>query len=155
MPAAPTTDDRLTVGTDELTVRVRSGETGGALLAAEVRMAPGGGPPVMHRHPPSELYHVLEGEFAFHVADAKGAVERIVAGPDAVVPIAGGVPHTIRNESPAPATALVVWAPGEAMERFTRAAAALAAQGPAAMDEVLALAARHGIEVTGPVPGDD
>jgi oxalate decarboxylase/phosphoglucose isomerase-like protein (cupin superfamily) len=154
MTATPT-DERMTVGTDELTVRVRSAHTGGALFAAEVRMGPGGGPPVMHRHPPGELYHVLDGEFTLHVADAAGTVRRTVAGPGAVVPIAGGVPHTIRNESPAPATALVVWAPGEAMERFTRAAAALAAQGPAAMDEVLALAARHGIEVTGPVPGDD
>jgi oxalate decarboxylase/phosphoglucose isomerase-like protein (cupin superfamily) len=153
--AATPTAERLIVGTDELTVRVRSADTGGALFAAEVRMAPGGGPPVMHRHPPGEIYHMLDGELAFHVADAAGTVRRIVAGPGAVVPIAGGIPHTIRNESPAPARALVVHAPGEAMERFARAAAALAAEGPAAMDDVLALAARHGIEVTGPMPGGD
>jgi mannose-6-phosphate isomerase-like protein (cupin superfamily) len=154
MTTARAADERLTVGTDELTVRVRSADTGGALFAAEVRMAPGGGPPVMHRHPPGELYHVLDGEFALHVADAAGTVRRVVAGPGAVVPIAAGVPHTIRNESAAPATALVVWAPGEAMERFVRGAAALASEGPAAMADVLALAARHGVEVTGPMPGD-
>ncbi len=151
-----TTDDataeRLTVGTDELVVRVRSDQTGGALLAAEIRMRPGGGPPVMHRHAPSELYHVLEGELAFHVADADGTVHRTVAGPGAVVPIAGGVPHTIRNESAAGAAALVVHTPGESMERFARAASALAAAGGATMDQVLVLAGRHGIEVTGPVP---
>jgi hypothetical protein len=44
-----------------------------------------------------------------------------------------------------------VHAPGEQIERFARAAAALAADGTAEMDDVLALAARHGIEQTGPI----
>ena len=53
-------------------------------------MEPGGGPPVMHRHPP-----------------------------------------------------------GEPMERFARAAAALDAP---TMADVLELATRHGVEMTGPIP---
>src|SRR3954453_8752402 len=74
---------------------------------------------------------------------ADGAVTRTVAGPGAVVPIAGGREHTIRNEANGPAAADVVFSPREAMERFARAAAAL--EDPL---EVLALAEAHGIEMT-------
>ena len=129
----------LRVGADELTVRAASSETGGAIFAAEVRMPPGGGPPRMHRHAPSEVYYVLEGEFTFHLDD-----EARVAGPGEVVPIAGGLAHTIRNHADAPARALVVYSPGEQMEHFAHAAAALVDPG---IDDVLALAARHGIEL--------
>ena len=38
------------------------------------------------------------------------------------------------------------------MERFLRAANALAADGPPEPEAVLALAARHGIEITGALP---
>ena len=133
----------MRVGSDELSVRVSSTETGGAIFAAEVTMAPGGGPPLLHRHDPSEIYHVLDGEFTFYVEGA----ERRTAVAGNVVPIAGGLAHTIRNESSAPATALVVYAPGEQMERFVHAAAELSS-----MDEALALAERHGITMLGPLP---
>jgi hypothetical protein len=46
----------------------------------------------------------------------------------------------------------VVHAPGAPMERFTRAAVALAANGPPSMDAVLAIAAKNGIELLGPIP---
>lgn len=133
-------------------MRVRSAETGGALFAAEVQMAPGGGPPVMHRHAPGELYHVLAGEFAFYIEDEYGVVRRSTASAGEVVPIPGGRPHTIRNESPADARAFVVHAPGEQMERFACAAAALASNGSPSIEDVLELAGRHGVEMTGPIP---
>jgi hypothetical protein len=47
--------------------------------------------------------------------------------------------------------AFVVHAPGAPMERFTRAAAALA-EGSSSMDAVLAIAAKYGIELLGPIP---
>lgn len=152
MSASPATSDRLTVGAEELIIRAGSTQTGGSLFAAEVRMPPGGGPPVMHRHAPTELYHVLEGEFAFYITDAAGTVHRTTATAGAVVPIAGGWAHTIRNESAAEARALAVYAPGETMERFARAAAALAREGTPTIDDVLELAGRHHIEMTGPIP---
>src|SRR4051794_15205358 len=83
------------------------------------------------------------GELAFYVEGADGAVRRTVAGPGAVVPIAGGCEHTIRNESDKPAEAVVAFAPGQPMERFGRAAAEL--EDPR---EVIALAEVHGIEMT-------
>ena len=149
------TQDRLRVGTDEITFRVTSGQTGGALLAAEVRMPPGGGPPALHRHDPDEVYRLERGRLAIYVEDDAGQVRRLVAGPSDVVHIAGGRAHTIRNESDADALAYVVFTPGTAMEGFVRAAARLAGDGPPAAADVLALAERHGIRMAGPVPADD
>jgi mannose-6-phosphate isomerase-like protein (cupin superfamily) len=80
--------ERLRIGSDEITLRAHS-ET---LLAAEVTIPAGGGPPAMHRHPSEELYRVEAGELAVY---REG--ERIVAGPADVVHIASGQPHTVRN----------------------------------------------------------
>lgn len=131
--------DTLSVGTDELTFRVTSAESDGALLAVEVRLPAGGGPPALHRHAAAEIYRVEDGELAIYVED-----DRIAAGAGAVVSIPGGRAHTVRNETDAEARAYVVFSPGTEIERFMRAAGALTAPGPA---EVMALAERHGIEM--------
>ncbi|WP_210767641.1 cupin domain-containing protein [Cellulomonas humilata] len=142
------------MGTDEITVLATSAQSGDALFAVQVRMQPGGGPPVMHRHAPGEVYHVLEGEFTIYEAEAQaGVVRRTTATAGDVVALAGGTAHSVRNESGADAVAFVVHAPGPPMEGFSRAAAALAAQGSPSMEDVLAIAAEHGIELLGPVPG--
>lgn len=153
LPVALDDAPRLAMGTDEIAVLADSSQTGGALFAAVVRMPPGGGPPVMHRHAPGEVYHVLEGEFAFYVGDPSDVVTRTIVPAGHVMPLAGGVPHTIRNESDAVAEAFVVHAPGAPMEGFTRAAAELAARGQTTMEAVLRIAGDHGIELLGPVPG--
>ena len=108
----------------------------------------------MHRHAPGEVYHILEGQFTFYMGGLDTPLQRLTAGPGQVVPLAGGTPHTIRNESDADAVAFFVHAPGEPMESFSRAAAALAADGPPSMESVLAIAQRHGIELLGPIPVD-
>jgi quercetin dioxygenase-like cupin family protein len=135
----------LRVGHDEVAVRLTTADTGGTLLAFDVTMPPGGGPPALHRHAPAEVYRVLEGEFAFYLDD-----ERTVAREGDVVHIAGGREHTIRNESAAPARAYVTFLDGaERMEAFMHAAAQ--AGSP---DELPAVAARCGIEITRPVASD-
>jgi mannose-6-phosphate isomerase-like protein (cupin superfamily) len=144
--------ERLLLGLDRITVLATSAQTGGALFAVEIRMPPGGGPPVLHRHAPGEIYYVTDGEFTFYVADGDVTVRRVTARAGDVVPLAGGTPHTIRNESVADAVAFVVHAPGAPMENFSRAVAALAAGGSPSMDAVLTIAAQHGIELLGPVP---
>jgi mannose-6-phosphate isomerase-like protein (cupin superfamily) len=144
--------ERLLMGTDEITILAGCDETGGALFAVEIRMHPGGGPPVMHRHRPGEIYHVLDGEFTFYTDEGAAGVRRVTATAGEVVPLAGGVPHTIRNESDRDAVAFVVHAPGAPMEQFGRAVAAVAAAGPPDMATVLEIAARNGIELLGPVP---
>jgi quercetin dioxygenase-like cupin family protein len=122
--------DSIRVGADELTFQV----TSEALLAVEVRMPPGGGPPGLHRHAPDELYRGERGEFAVYLED-----QRITLGPGDVVHIPGGVAHTVRNETEDAASAYVVFSPGAEMEAFVRAVA----RDPA---DVVALAQRHGIE---------
>jgi mannose-6-phosphate isomerase-like protein (cupin superfamily) len=151
LPVDPATAECLRVGFDEMRVLATSADTNGALFAVEVRMAPGGGPPVMHRHDPAEIYLVTEGELTFHLG--LGAEARVVtARAGEVVPMAGGTPHTIRNESDADAVAFGVHTPGATMETFSRAAAAMAAEGEPAIGDVLALAERCGIEMLGPIP---
>lgn len=152
-PADPRTAERLALGTDELVVLADCAHTNGDIFAVLLRMPPGGGPPVMHRHAPSEVYHVLEGELAFYLGRADGAVDRVPVRAGQTMPMAGGTPHSIRNESDHEAVAFGVHSPGTAMEGFSRAAAALAAGGAPGMDAVLAIAEEHGIELLGPVPG--
>lgn len=139
------------LGGDEIVVLATGARTGGAIFAVEIRMSPGGGPPVMHRHDPGEIYHVLEGEFTFYIGDPTGSVRRVSAAAGDVVPLAGGTPHTVRNESAADAVAFVVHSPAAVMEGFSRAAAALTAP---TMERVLALAQEHGVELLGPIPAD-
>jgi quercetin dioxygenase-like cupin family protein len=131
--------ETIDVGGDQVVVRCASEQSGGAVLALEVTIPPGGGPPMLHRHDPFELYRVERGELTFDLGG-----ERLRAAAGSVVAIPGGAEHTVRNESEREARAFVVFTPGAAMEAFIRAAAAL--ESPAAED-VLALAARHGIEM--------
>jgi mannose-6-phosphate isomerase-like protein (cupin superfamily) len=136
--------DRLALGTEEVRVHVQTPD----LLVLEVRLPPGGGPPVLHRHAPEEVYRVLEGELALHLEEAPGTVRRRVVRAGDVAHIPAGREHTVRNESGEGAVALAVFAPGAPMIGFLRAASRLEAPAPA---DVLALADRHGIAMTRPV----
>jgi mannose-6-phosphate isomerase-like protein (cupin superfamily) len=151
LPVDYDTAERIALGGDEIVVLASCADTAGALFAIEMRMPPGGGPPVMHRHAPGEVYLVRSGEFTFYLGDEEPA-RRITAGAGDVVPMAGGIPHTVRNESDEDAVAFVVHAPGGSMEGFSRAAAALAEDAEPTMDAVLAIAGEHGIELLGPPP---
>jgi mannose-6-phosphate isomerase-like protein (cupin superfamily) len=142
----------LRVGSELATVLATTRETNGDLFAVELRMPPGGGPPVMHRHAPSEIYRVLSGEFTFYVTGSDGTTGRRVARAGETVTLAGNTPHTVRNESLEDAVALQVHAPGGPMEGFIRSAAALAADHTPTIEEVLAIAECNGIELLGPVP---
>jgi oxalate decarboxylase/phosphoglucose isomerase-like protein (cupin superfamily) len=143
--------ERVSVGGDEIIFRVTSEESAGALCVLDLRMPPGSGPPMLHRHDAFELYRVDRGELALYIEDDRGMVRRQVAGPGALIAIPGRREHTIRNESGDEARAFVIFSPGDAMERFAREAGALAEHGKPEIDEVLALASAHGIEITRPL----
>ena len=66
------------------------------------------------------------------------------------MPLAGGTPHTVRNESSADAVAFVVHSPAAVMEVLPGRRGAAAPS----MDRVLALAQEHGVELLGPIPAD-
>jgi hypothetical protein len=145
------TAERLTLGTDELTVLATSAETGGAPFAVMVRMPPGGGPPVLHRHDPGEVYYVVDGQFTFYTGGPDTPAERFTAGPGT------GCCSRRWNSSHGSQRVgrrrvRVVHAPGAPMENFSRAAATLPADQPPSMEAVLAIAQRQGIELLGPIP---
>jgi mannose-6-phosphate isomerase-like protein (cupin superfamily) len=100
----------------------------------------------------TEIYYVLEGEFTIHVGEADVTPRPVTAIAGDVVPLPGGTPHTIRNQSDVDAVAFVVHAPGPVMEGFSRAVAATATERSLGIEDVLSLAARHGIEMLGPIP---
>jgi CRP-like cAMP-binding protein len=106
-------------------------------------MPPGGGPPVIHRHDPSEIYYILEGEFTFYLGGGDSTPRQVIAGAGDVVPLPGGTPHTVRNQSDADAVAFVVHTPGPVVEGFTRAAGAIAIAGSPSRGCAV-LAERHG-----------
>jgi mannose-6-phosphate isomerase-like protein (cupin superfamily) len=141
----------MLIGGDEVTFRVTSRHSDGAILAFDVRMPSGGGPPAMHRHEPFEVYRVERGQLAFYLEGEDGGVKRTLAGPGSVVAIPGGREHTIRNESDREASAFVAFTPGTRMERFLRAAGELAAHGTPRVEDVLAVAQAHGVEITRPL----
>jgi oxalate decarboxylase/phosphoglucose isomerase-like protein (cupin superfamily) len=144
--------DVVEVGGDVVEFQVTSERSGGALVAYDVVFAPGGGPPMLHRHDDFELYRVEAGELAFYLEDEDGETSRRLAPAGTVVTIPGGREHTVRNESASPARAFAVLAPGVGIERFARGAGELATHGEGAgVEEVIALAAASGIEITRPV----
>ena len=142
--------ETLRVGGDEMEIQMSSAESDGALLAYDVTIAAGGGPPHLHRHEAVEVFKVEAGELTFYLADEQGEVERRAAGPGEVVAIPSNREHTIRNEAGAAARAFAVLSPGDRMEHFARAAAALGSA--ASPEQVSLLAAANGIVVTGPLP---
>ena len=80
LPVDYDTAERLMLGPDQITILATCAQTNDALFAVEVRMPPGGGPPVMHRHAPGEVYYVTEGEFTFYTVDEYDTVSRCTAG---------------------------------------------------------------------------
>ncbi len=89
----------LRLGADQVVVHVTTADSDSALIAAEVEIPSGGGPPFLHRHDSFELYRVESGELTFHLARTGGDVTTRTERAGAVVAIPGGAEHTIRNES--------------------------------------------------------
>jgi quercetin dioxygenase-like cupin family protein len=145
----------LNVLGDLIHVKVTAEQTDGAFSMFEIVAPPGGGPP-LHRHPPCEAFHVLDGTLLIQGA---GDVET-PAGPGDTVVIAGNAPHTYHNPGPGNARFLVTLAPG-GFERFFAELGTPAADateptppaGPPDIDHIMAITGRHGIEMLqGPQP---
>jgi mannose-6-phosphate isomerase-like protein (cupin superfamily) len=134
-------------------VHARGGQTGGRLGLVECVAPPGHQPPPHVHHREDEGFYVLEGELTLHVDD--GAV---TLGPGAFCNAPRGVPHTFRVTSDAPARWLVVSSPAGFEAFVTEYGEPAAAEelpvldGPPDVERLVAVAARHGIEILGP-PG--
>jgi mannose-6-phosphate isomerase-like protein (cupin superfamily) len=112
----PNEGEHLMVGSDIVTVKASSLHTSGHMLMVEVRVAPGGGPPALHRHESAEVFYILEGEFEVSTADDAGNVtkETLMAGDTLAIPSMAW--HNFKNTSSSQGRILVVHSPtvGEA-----------------------------------------
>ena len=103
----PTTGERIVIHTS-------GEETGGALLAFEVSLPPGGHVPAPHAHPrQAEQFTVLDGELEFRVG-----CRALTARRGDVIRIPPRTLHWFGNRGPVPARATVEVRPALRMEEL-------------------------------------
>jgi quercetin dioxygenase-like cupin family protein len=127
------------------TVLVRSEESARRVAVIESTMAAAAKGPPLHTHAFDETLYVLEGELSFQLGD-----ELTLVGAGEVAFALGGTPHTLANQSEAPARFLIVCTPSGFEREFARRAAALAGTEPPAW----AMQPIPEVTVVGPRIGD-
>ncbi len=126
-------------------------QSGGDFFVMEVEVAPDGGVPPLHTHPAAEFFYTLEGELTYFRLDGDELVE-FSGGPGTNAYIPGGVPHTYRNFSGAPARYLATLSPPEEMQDFLVEAGVRAGDPARTPEEVLEIGARFGLVTFDVVP---
>jgi quercetin dioxygenase-like cupin family protein len=107
---------------ERIVIRRCADETGGALLAWELFLAPGGRVPSTHAHPEQEeRFTVLGGAMRFRV---RGRVVILTAGETLIVP--AGTVHSFANAGRDPAHVAVETRPALEMRALLETAAAMA-----------------------------
>jgi mannose-6-phosphate isomerase-like protein (cupin superfamily) len=107
------------VVTDVTTIKASGENTSGKLLVLEVTVAPGGGPPVLHRHEYSEVFLFQEGEFEVSTVDEAYTPTTVRVGAGDTVSIPSMVWHNFKNVGEAPGRFTAVHSPA-VMEDFMR-----------------------------------
>jgi quercetin dioxygenase-like cupin family protein len=131
---------------NEITVKLDSAQTGGALFVFENTVGPGEGvPPHVHSQE-DEMIHMIEGTCEVFL---DGKVFTAAAG--SVINFPRNVVHGFRNTSGAPARALFIATPGENFEAFFNELSAVAPTRPADMEKVASIFARYGLPIAAPV----
>lgn len=120
-------------------------ETGGLYTMFTETTPPGGGPPPHWHTRQDEWFHVLEGRVAFWKDGGWSE-----AGPGASVFIPRGAPHTFKNVGETPLKMLIHVAPSGFEDFYAEAAVEFNRPEGPAMPEIIAIAARHGIEFLPP-----
>ncbi|HEV2813414.1 MAG TPA: cupin domain-containing protein [Solirubrobacteraceae bacterium] len=152
MTTTTDTPDTFLVMQDLVRLHVGHEQTGGGYFVMEVTVPPGGGPPPIHTHAPHELFFTLEGELTYFREEDDGELTVIAGGPGTSAFIPGGVPHTYRNFSDAPARYLGVLS-GATMQDFLVAAGVPVGAAPRSPEDVIAMSIAFGLEWTDRVPG--
>ena len=111
-------EGRTIPGTDAMTLKATSVETGGSIGFLEVTSPPGAGPPRHIHHSHDELFYVLEGEVLFLFG------EPLVSGlPGTFVFIPRGTVHAAKVIGSEPGKVLAAHIPGgmeQSFEEFTQ-----------------------------------
>ena len=110
---------------ERFTFTATAASTGGALLAFELALRPGGAVPIAHVHPiQTERFEVVSGRMRFRIG-----LRRRLAGSGDVVEVAPGVAHTFANAGPDEAHVRVEVRPALAMEEMLSDVVAMARAG--------------------------
>jgi mannose-6-phosphate isomerase-like protein (cupin superfamily) len=136
----------IDLGNFGMTVKASEDLTGRTFTLLEATEPPDFGPPMHIHHNAAEAFYVLEGEYIIFIEDQQ---TRCPAGSFIYIPL--GVKHGFRVGSVA-SRKLNLYAPGVMVGYFEELAAAIA-DGAADDERLLAIAAKNGVEVVGPVPG--
>ena len=94
-------------GTDAITLKATSEETGGSIGFLEATGSPGYGPPRHIHRSHDELFYVLEGEFLFLVGE-----RQVSAPPGTFVFIPRGTVHAAKGIGTEPGKVLAAYIPG-------------------------------------------
>jgi quercetin dioxygenase-like cupin family protein len=133
-------DSRSPIGGD-MTFLARGEQTNGALVAADVAVPPGQGPPLHVHTREDEWAYVLEGDLRWKLGDELSATP---AGSFVFIP--RGVAHTFQNTGSEPGRMLVMFAPA-GMETFFDRLSKLTAFDP---DAFRRAGAEVGMDTVGP-----
>lgn len=110
------------VSGERIVIRQRASETGGALLAWELFLAPGGRVPSSHAHPrQEEVFTVVEGLLRLRVRSRSRTLK-----PGDSVRVAPGAVHSFANPGQQTAHVMVETRPALEMEALLATAAAMA-----------------------------
>ena len=143
---APGAGPVLDMGPFSMTVKATSSRTESALTLLEADEPSGFGPP-MHVHDDAgEGFYVLSGEYIVYIGTDE---HRCPAGSFVWVP--AGVEHGFRVGA-AQSRKLNIYVPSAMEGYFDALAASASGANPLSDDELVELAARHAMRVTGPVP---
>jgi mannose-6-phosphate isomerase-like protein (cupin superfamily) len=111
--------EHLQVVSDIVTIKASGRDTSGLLVVLEARVPPGGGPPVLHRHPSAETFYILDGTFEFTCLASDEQASKVTAGAGDTVAIASQVWHNFKNIGATPGRFLAIHSSAE-MEDFAR-----------------------------------
>jgi mannose-6-phosphate isomerase-like protein (cupin superfamily) len=117
-------EGRTIPGTDAITLKATSEETGGSVGFLEATSAPGTGPPRHIHHSCDELFYVLEGEFLFLVGE-----RQVSALPGTFVFIPRGMVHAAKVVGSEPGKMLAAYIPGGLERSFEEFAKLRTEQG--------------------------
>jgi mannose-6-phosphate isomerase-like protein (cupin superfamily) len=117
-------EGRTIAGTDAITLKATSEETGGSVGFLEATSSPGTGPPRHIHHSCDELFYVLEGEFLFLVGE-----RQVSALPGTFVFIPRGTVHAAKGIGTEPCKVLAAYIPGGLEHSFEEFAQLRTEQG--------------------------
>ena len=100
-------EGRTIPGTDAITLKATSEQTGGSIGFLEATSPPGSGPPRHVHHSSDELFYVLEGEFLFLVGK-----RQVSAPPGTFVFVPRGTVHAAKVIGTEPGKVLAAFIPG-------------------------------------------